>query len=111
MTDDQSLHQQLASAIVELPQEALVEVLSFVEYQRYKFLQTADTQAAQSSKTDQENSEAIATTQTEAPLYERLSPNDLAQAFLEWAESHRDLHLPHLSDEAISRESIYGERG
>ena len=31
-------------------------------------------------------------------------------AFHEWVESHRGLDLPHLSDEDISRESIYGER-
>jgi hypothetical protein len=32
-------------------------------------------------------------------------------AFHNWIESHRALDLPSLSDEAISRESIYGERG
>jgi hypothetical protein len=34
-----------------------------------------------------------------------------ARAFREWVESHRGMNLPNLSDEAISRESIYGERG
>lgn len=34
-----------------------------------------------------------------------------AQAFREWVEDHRGMNLPNLSDEAISRESIYGERG
>lgn len=32
-----------------------------------------------------------------------------AQAFLQWAASHR-IPAPPLSDEAISRDSIYGER-
>ncbi|BAZ16598.1 hypothetical protein NIES4071_84760 [Calothrix sp. NIES-4071] len=32
-------------------------------------------------------------------------------AFKEWINSHRGLNLPNLSDEDISRESIYGERG
>ncbi|NJK51254.1 hypothetical protein HC931_26970 [Candidatus Gracilibacteria bacterium] len=38
-------------------------------------------------------------------------PRKRAQAFREWVESHRGMNLPNLSDEAISRESIYGERG
>ncbi len=38
-----------------------------------------------------------------------LSPAEMAAA---WRESTRDLpHTPPLSDEAISRESIYGDRG
>lgn len=37
------------------------------------------------------------------------TPEDRARAFMEWAASHsRD--TPLLSDEAISRESIYGDR-
>ena len=39
------------------------------------------------------------------------SPTEWVAAFTEWVESHRELNLPSLSDEAISRESIYGERG
>jgi hypothetical protein len=38
------------------------------------------------------------------------SPQQRAKAFSEWAESH-PRNTPILSDEAISRESIYGERG
>jgi hypothetical protein len=38
------------------------------------------------------------------------NPQERARAFREWAESHsRD--TPLLSEEAIRRESIYGERG
>ena len=40
-----------------------------------------------------------------------VSPKKRAQAFREWVESHRGMELPNLSDEAISRESLYGERG
>jgi len=47
----------------------------------------------------------------ERPFYETASPEERAQAFLEWAESHRGKNHPSLSDEAMSRESIYGERG
>ena len=36
----------------------------------------------------------------------QLPPAEKAKAFREWAESHRR-NLPSLSDEAISRESIY----
>ena len=45
------------------------------------------------------------------PFYETATPQQRAQAFLQWAESHRGKNHPSLSDEAISRESIYGERG
>ena len=47
----------------------------------------------------------------ERPFYETATPQEWIRAFSEWVESHRDLNLPLLSDEAISRESIYGERG
>jgi hypothetical protein len=39
------------------------------------------------------------------------SPSERAREFREWVESHKNMNLPSLSDEAISRESIYGERG
>ena len=47
----------------------------------------------------------------ERPFYETATPQEWIRAFSEWVESHRDLNLSLLSDEAISRESIYGERG
>jgi len=47
----------------------------------------------------------------ERPFYETATPTEWVAAFQEWVESHRGLNLPTLSDEAISRESIYGERG
>jgi dihydroorotate dehydrogenase len=37
--------------------------------------------------------------------------SERAREFREWVESHKNMNLPSLSDEAISRESIYGERG
>ena len=43
------------------------------------------------------------------PFYETATPEEKAQAFREWAESHSQ-NTPILSDEAISRETIYGER-
>lgn len=46
----------------------------------------------------------------ERPFYETATPQERAKAFREWAESH-PRNSPALSDEAISRESIYGERG
>ncbi|NER23423.1 MAG: hypothetical protein F6J86_34545 [Symploca sp. SIO1B1] len=42
---------------------------------------------------------------------ETIVATERRKAFQEWVESHRDLQLPLLSDHAISRESIYGERG
>lgn len=41
-------------------------------------------------------------------FFER-TPEERAQALLQWVES-RPITAPPLSDEAISRESIYGER-
>ncbi len=38
------------------------------------------------------------------------TPQERAAAYRAWAESH-SRNTPLLSDEAISRESIYGERG
>ncbi len=43
------------------------------------------------------------------PFYEMASPEERARAVEEWANQHRS-SAPPLSDEAISRESIYGER-
>ncbi|MEH2120087.1 hypothetical protein [Nostoc sp.] len=48
---------------------------------------------------------------TERPFYETATSQEWVAAFTEWVESHRGLNLPSLSDEAISRSSIYGERG
>ncbi|MEH1998948.1 MAG: hypothetical protein V7L00_09405 [Nostoc sp.] len=47
----------------------------------------------------------------EHPFDETATPQEWVAAFTEWVESHRGLNLPSLSDEAISRSSIYGERG
>jgi hypothetical protein len=49
--------------------------------------------------------------QQERPFYETATPDEWVAAFRSWVESHRELNLPTLSDEAISRESIYGEQG
>ena len=43
--------------------------------------------------------------------YVQLPPDQWIREFREWAESHRAMDLPSLSDEAISREFIYAERG
>ncbi|NET56727.1 MAG: hypothetical protein F6K47_11340 [Symploca sp. SIO2E6] len=43
--------------------------------------------------------------------HETIVPTERRKAFQEWVESHQYLGLPLLSDHAISRESIYGERG
>ena len=47
----------------------------------------------------------------EPPFYATASPEERAQAILDWGRSHRPRNAPPLSDEAIRRESIYfGER-
>ena len=47
----------------------------------------------------------------ERHFQETATPEEWIKAFREWAESHRGRNYPPLSDEDISRESIYGERG
>lgn len=47
----------------------------------------------------------------ERHFQETATPEEWIKAFREWAESHRGRNYPTLSDEDISRESIYGERG
>ncbi|MBD2577176.1 hypothetical protein [Oscillatoria sp. FACHB-1406] len=47
----------------------------------------------------------------DSPFYATATPQEWSLAFRDWVESHRILNLPTLPDEAISRESIYGERG
>lgn len=48
------------------------------------------------------NSRSIQTSAT-------MTPEVWKQQFTAWVEGHRDLELPSLSDEAMSRESIYGD--
>ena len=45
----------------------------------------------------------------QAPAPPDMTPRERARALREWAKSHRA--TPPLSDDAIRRESIYGERG
>lgn len=47
---------------------------------------------------------------SQRPFYETASPEERSKALHDWVESH-DPITPILSDEAMSRESIYGERG
>jgi hypothetical protein len=45
-----------------------------------------------------------------APVVSELPPDEWLRKFRAWAHSHRT-DIPLLSDEAISRESIYSDRG
>jgi len=49
------------------------------------------------------------TTNGEASFALTATPEEWETAFLEWVHTERPAHMP-LSDEAISRESIYRER-
>jgi hypothetical protein len=46
---------------------------------------------------------------TARPLYETATPEELAQAYLDWANSH-SRNSPGLTLEDVSRETIYEER-
>ena len=48
------------------------------------------------------------TSNTSQPL--KRTKDERLQAFRDWIESHRGQNLPILSDEAISRESMYPDR-
>lgn len=48
--------------------------------------------------------------QEDLPFWATATKEEWLQAFNAWMDSH-DPTLPLLSDEAISRESMYGERG
>ena len=54
--------------------------------------------------------QAIHSLAPSAPNIPTLSPVERAEAFRSWAESHPRT-TPVLSDEAISRETIYSDRG
>ncbi|MBW4528176.1 MAG: hypothetical protein KME18_23830 [Phormidium tanganyikae FI6-MK23] len=45
----------------------------------------------------------------EPPFHATATPEEWGQRFSEWVESRRGLGFPTLSDESISRESIYGD--
>jgi hypothetical protein len=45
----------------------------------------------------------------EASFHATATPQEWSQRFSEWVESHQGSNFPYLSDEAIARESIYGD--
>ena len=78
--------EQINQEINTLPEEAKILLIDFIQLLKKRYPQTETTKI---------NS----------------SPQAKAKAFRKWAESHKNKNFPHLSDEDISRESIYGERG
>ena len=46
----------------------------------------------------------------EEPSYDSMTPEQWVKEFEEWVDSHDYITAPPLTDEAISRESIYRER-
>jgi hypothetical protein len=42
---------------------------------------------------------------------DEMAPDEWLRQFRAWTDSHADRNLPVLSDEAMGRESIYGDRG
>lgn len=55
--------------------------------------------------------EALVAARQPVPMAEEVSPEEWMRQFKEWSESPAHAHLPVLSDYAMSRESIYEERG
>ena len=54
--------------------------------------------------------ERVFATSGQSPLWMTATKDEWLSAFNAWMDSH-DPTLPPLSEEAVSRESIYGERG
>ncbi|MBE9009263.1 hypothetical protein IQ250_03495 [Pseudanabaenaceae cyanobacterium LEGE 13415] len=82
-SEDLEAMMQILSKLTQLPSEQIKPRLESL------ITNLLDLQASQPDT--QENSEAW------------------AQRFVAWVEGHRELRLPSLSDEAIGRESIYGD--
>lgn len=85
--------------------ESLAQIIQSLTLEEKRFLEEKtglDQHSASASLEHQESQER--------PFYETATPEEKAKAFRQWAESHVS-ESPVLSDEAISRESIYGERG
>lgn len=45
------------------------------------------------------------------PFWATATTEEWLKAFHEWIDSHEDMNLPVLPEEAYSRESIYGDEG
>ena len=95
--ETQTTREQILEAIAELPNEVLLELTQFIDYLRYRSPQTP-------SKLQQSNN-------PEPRFYETATSEEWVAEFLAWVEHPRHQNYPMLSDEAIGRESIYGERG
>ena len=95
MREQADIRQTLAARLQHLPAEQIKQaVLKWLE----------DKEEASLALLEQ----TLPPTQESEPAIEELSPAEKAAAFRAWAESH-SRGLPLLSDEAISRESIYSD--
>lgn len=101
-----TIRQRLLQAIAELPDKALLELLHFVDYLRYKLTHTLPT--TQPPKANENSEDSIL---QKRPFYETATPEEWLEEFTLWVDSHRSRNYPLLSDEAIGRESIYETRG
>lgn len=84
--------QSLVEKIHRLPSEKASEVADFVEFLTERHVK------ARHAANDRHTAPATKPTSAER-----------ARSFREWASGHRD--LPTLPDQALQRESFYGERG
>ncbi len=55
--------------------------------------------------------EALVTARQSIAAAEEIRPEEWMRRFKEWSESPAHANLPDLPDEAISRESVYADRG
>lgn len=79
--------EQINQEINALPEEAQLLLIDFIQLLKRRY------------------------SQSETKNINNYSGQEKAKAFREWVQSHKNKNFPHLSDEDISRESIYGEKG
>jgi len=91
-TKEKYINTQLVKSIIQIIESLTPEEKDLLKQKIHPFLQLSEIPKS-------------------SHFQETASPQEWNHAFTEWIDSHKDMNLPSLSDEAISRESIYEERG
>ena len=96
MSEATNIRNEIANQLPNMPAEQIKQAV-------IKWLDTENAEL-------DELSENLAQEQKSSTPQNSLSKEEKIAAFHEWVESHRGLNLPILSDEDISRESMYPDR-
>ena len=96
MKEATKIRHELANRLQHLPADQIKQAV-------IKWLDTEDAEL-------DELSQNLSLEQENSPQQTPLSTEERIAAFHDWVESHRGDNLPLLSDEAISRKSIYEDK-